>query len=113
MAKHVAVRDRVFVPPRPLSFYLEELPAAGLDVEEVTDATIDANVDEWYELMCTYHEPVLGWVGGSEKVDGHAPSEQAVQDRLALIRHSMDVLFGGRKDFRCCWTYLKCRNRTG
>ncbi|MDR0359413.1 MAG: class I SAM-dependent methyltransferase [bacterium] len=113
MAKHLAVRDRVFVAPRPLSFYLEELAAAGLEVEEVTDTTIDANVDEWYELMCTYHEPVLGWVGGSEKVDGHAPSEQAVQDRLALIRHSMDVLFGGRKDFRCCWTYLRCRNRTG
>jgi len=28
-------------------------------------------------------------------------------DRLALIRHAMDVIFGGRKTFRCCWTYVR------
>ena len=26
--------------------------------------------------------------------------------RLALIRHAMDTLFGGRPAFRCCWTYI-------
>ena len=59
--------------------------------------------------MGAYHEAVLGWIGGSEKVDGRAPAAEAVTDRLALIRHSMDILFGGRKDFRACWTYVTAR----
>ena len=50
----------------------------------------------------------LGWVGGSVKVDGRPPSAEAVTDRLALIRHAMDTLFGGRDAFRCCWTYINC-----
>jgi SAM-dependent methyltransferase len=109
MASHLAVRDRVFLPPRPLRFYLEELQRAGLAVEEVTDTTIDANVDEWFEFLKAYHEPLLGWVGGSERIDGSPATEAAVEDRLALIRHSMELLFGGRQQFRCCWTYLRCR----
>ena len=39
---------------------------------------------------------MLGWVRGSLKVDGRAPAPDAVRDRLALIRHAMDTLFGGR-----------------
>jgi SAM-dependent methyltransferase len=109
MAKHLAVRDRVFLAPRPLQFYVDELNRAGLLVEEVTQSTIEANVDDWFEFMKAYHEPLLGWIGGSEKIDGRPPTEAAVADRLALIRHSMDLLFGGRKEFRCCWTYLRCR----
>ena len=99
----------VFLAPRPLQFYLDSLEAAGLQVEGVREETIEASVDDWYELMRTYHEAVLGWIGGSEKVDGHPPSPRAVKDRLALIRHSMDILFGGRKDFRACWTYITCQ----
>jgi SAM-dependent methyltransferase len=109
MSSHLAVRDRVFLPPRPLQFYLDELQRAGLAVEEVTDTTIEANVEEWYEFLKAYHEPLLGWVGGSERIDGSPATEKAVEDRLALIRHSMDLLFGGRQQFRCCWTYLRCR----
>jgi len=41
---------------------------------------------------------VLGWVGGSVKIDGVAPGEEAVRDRLGLIRHAMDTLFGGRQE---------------
>jgi hypothetical protein len=39
-------------------------------------------------------------------VDGRPPSKEAVADRLGLIRHSMDILFGGRTGFRACWTYI-------
>ena len=38
------------------------------------------------------------------------PSEQAVTDRLALMRHAMDVLFHGRPTFQACWTYITCVN---
>ena len=106
LAVHRAHRDRVFITPRPLQFYLETLERAGLRVENVREETIEASVDDWFELMSTYHDAVLGWVGGTEKVDGRAPTPEAVNDRLALIRHSMDILFGGRKDFRACWTYI-------
>jgi hypothetical protein len=60
------------------------------------------------EFLSAYHEAVLGWLGASVKVDGKAPSKEAVTDRLALIRHAMDTLFGGRQAFRCCWTYINC-----
>jgi SAM-dependent methyltransferase len=107
IAAHRAHRDRVFITPRPLQYYLETLEAASLQVKDVHEETIEASVDDWFELMSTYHDAVLGWVGGTEKVDGRMPTDQAVEDRLALIRHSMDILFGGRKDFRACWTYIQ------
>jgi len=108
MQSHVAYRDRVFLPVRPLDYYLRCLETAGFKVEDVTDRTIDARIDDWFEFLSAYHEAVLGWVGGSAKVDGHAPTPDVVRDRLALIRHAMDTLFGGRQAFRCCWTYINC-----
>jgi hypothetical protein len=76
-------------------------------VEDVTTATILADVDDWFELPRAYNEAVLGWVGGTARVEGQPPGRQAVDDRLALIRHAMDVIFGGRRTFRCCGTYLR------
>src|SRR5262249_34801467 len=106
MRAHVAYRDRVFLPVRPLDYYLGCLERAGFTVEDVQARTIEARVDDWFEFLGAYHEAVLGWVGGSTKVDGTTASETAVRDRLALIRHAMDTLFGGRPAFRCCWTYI-------
>jgi ubiquinone/menaquinone biosynthesis C-methylase UbiE len=108
IARHLEFRDRVFVAPRPLDTYLEELRAAGFAVNEVSERTIEADVGEWFEFLCAYSDAVLGWVGGTAKLDGAPPSEQAMRDRLALMRHAMDVLFGGRESFRCCWTYIHC-----
>jgi SAM-dependent methyltransferase len=110
MAAHAAYRDRVFLEPRPLAFYLEALELAGLKVESVREASIEARVDEWYELLRAYHDAVLGWVGGTEKIDGSPPTPEAVADRLELIRHAMDVLFHGRPTFQACWTYITCVN---
>jgi SAM-dependent methyltransferase len=109
LSAHHAHRDRVFLAPRPLEFYLGALEGAGFNVEEIREETIEASVEDWFELMSTYHDAVLGWVGGTEKVDGRAPTAAAVEDRLRLIRHSMEILFGGRKEFRACWTYISCR----
>ena len=41
---------------------------------------------------------------------GRRRRRQAVADRLALIRHAMDVLFHGRPTFQACWTYITCVN---
>ena len=48
-------------------------------------------MEDWFKFLSAYHEAVLGWVGGSVKVDDRAPAPDAVYDRLALIRHAMDT----------------------
>lgn len=108
MQAHLAYRDQVFLPVRPLDYYRRCLEEAGFTVEEVAARSIEARVGDWFEFLSAYHEAVLGWVGGSAKVEGTAAGNEVVNDRLALIRHAMDTLFGGRQEFRCCWTYINC-----
>ncbi len=108
MAAHTAFRDRVFLAPRPVDFYVAALEEGGLHVEDVEEASIVAQVDDWYEFLTAYHEPVLGWLGGTEKVDGVAATPAAVADRLRLMREAMQVLFGPDRQFQACWTYLTC-----
>jgi ubiquinone/menaquinone biosynthesis C-methylase UbiE len=99
-------RDRVFLAPRPLDYYLDALRAAGFAIEDVAARTIEAEVDDWYEFLAAYADAVLGWVGGSAKVDGTGASEEAGADRLRLLHDSLAVIFGGRPTFSCCWTYI-------
>jgi SAM-dependent methyltransferase len=103
---HHAHRDRVFLQPRPLQHYTDALERNGLTVRDVQEETIVANVSEWFELMSAYHEAVLGWVGGTKRVEGADPTEEAVADRLAIMRHAIDTIFGGRETFTACWTYI-------
>jgi SAM-dependent methyltransferase len=109
MREHDALRRKYFLPVRPLDYYVGALREAGFAVESSATGTIEARVDEWYQFLSVYHEGVLGWVGGSEKVEGRAPGERDVADRLALLRESMRVVFGGASSFPCCWTYLTAR----
>jgi ubiquinone/menaquinone biosynthesis C-methylase UbiE len=106
MPAYLDYRDRVFLAPRPLDLYLDALREAGLTIDEVTERTIEADVQEWYEFLAAYADAVLGWVGGSAKVDGVATTKQAAADRLELLRRALDVIFGGRPTFLCCWTYI-------
>jgi hypothetical protein len=99
-------RDRVFLAPRPLELYVDALRRTGFAVDDVSERTIEADVDEWYEFLSAYADAVLGWVGGSAKVDGVDATAEASADRLELIRAALDVIFGGRPTFRCCWTYI-------
>jgi hypothetical protein len=103
MKAHAEYRDRVFVAPRPLDSYLQALTDAGFEVLDVREETIEARVSEWFEFLSAYHYAVLGWVGGSD------PSPGALRDRLHLIRHAMETLFGGRPSFNACWTYISAR----
>ena len=65
-------------------------------------------MNEWYEFLCAYHDAVLGWVGGTRRIEGTPPTAEAVRDRLRLIRQAIDLLFGPRPTFRACWTYITC-----
>ena len=106
MRAHRAHRDRVFLRPRPLAYYTDALTRNGLTITGIDQATIIAAVDDWFELMTAYHDAVLGWVGGTRRVEGQEPSEAAVRDRLALMRHAIETIFGGRRTFNACWTYI-------
>ncbi len=106
MAAHDRLRHKFFLPVRPLAHYVEALHGAGFAVREVRRARIEARVDEWYAFLAAYHEGVLGWAGGSRRVEGAEPSEAAVQLRLDLMRHAMNRVFADRDTFPCCWTYL-------
>lgn len=108
MRAYEQLRDKFFLPVRPLDFYLEQLRAAGFTVVDVAARSIDAEVDDWYEFLAAYHEGVLGWAGGSRRLDGVEPSDDVVALRLALIRDALDRIFGGRSSFQACWTYLTC-----
>jgi SAM-dependent methyltransferase len=109
MARHHKLRDKVFVPVRPLELYVDAFERAGFTVLHVFDETVTAGLDEWCQFLATYHDGVLSWVGGSEKVEGSAPSGAAVRDRLFLIRYGLERLFPGQDSFPCAWSYLTCR----
>jgi SAM-dependent methyltransferase len=113
MQAHAQTRDRVFLKPRPLDYYTGELTQAGLVVTEVREKTIEADVGEWFELMTAYHEAVLGWVGGTKKLDGEAASAEALEDRMTIMRRAMETIFAGRKTFNACWTYITCEKLAG
>jgi SAM-dependent methyltransferase len=103
-AAYTALRERFFLPVRPLDHYLRALEGAGLRVASVEQRPVEASTDEWVEFLSAYHEGVLGWVGGSERVEGAPPAAEAVADRLALLRLAAGRVLGG--GFDAVWTYV-------
>ena len=106
MARYDELRGKFFLPVRPIDHYLGALEGAGFRIVEVTHLPIEAHVDQWFEFLRTYHEGVLGWVGGSPRIEGAEPTEAAIDDRVELIRQSMDRIFEGRNSFQALWTYV-------
>lgn len=109
LAQYAILRDKFFLPVRPLAFYLEHLRGAGFAVDAVATRSIQAEVDDWYQFLAAYHEGVLGWAGGSKRVDGADPDGDTVALRLRLIRDALGRIFGGRASFQASWTYVTCR----
>ncbi len=106
MAAYDELRRKFFLPIRPLAAYVEALEASGFAIREVAHLPIEAHVDQWDEFLSTYHEGVLGWVGGSSRVEGDEPSTDAVEDRLRLLAESLQRVFAGRPSFTAVWTYI-------
>ena len=103
--RYAALRRKFFLPVRPLGHYLEALERAGFTIEGVEHRTIEARTADWTEFLAAYHEGVLGWVGGSERVEGVPPSEAAIADRLELLRLSVEQVFAA-PSFDAVWTYV-------
>jgi SAM-dependent methyltransferase len=109
LATYAALRRKVFVPVRALSYYVTAFAAAGLEVEKVDTRAFAAKVDEWFEFLSAYDEGVLGWAGGAEKLEGKPTPPALVTLRRELLRAGLDRLFDGRSSFTAVWTYLNCR----
>jgi ubiquinone/menaquinone biosynthesis C-methylase UbiE len=113
MAAHDALRRKYFLPVRPLDHYLDALRGEGFEVTSVRHRRIPARVSEWFDFLAVYHEGVLGWVGGAEKVTGNPAPADAVEDRLAVMRAAMERVFRGAFEFGASWTYITCEPKGG
>ncbi len=113
IASYDKLRRRFFLPVRTIDHYLSRLEGAGFRILDVVHLPIEAHVDQWYEFLSAYHEGVLGWVGGSARVEGSEPSPQAVEDRHELIRKGMEAIFEGRPSFQAVWTYINAEVAKG
>lgn len=103
-----ALRAKYFLPVRPLSHYVDTLGEAGFDVVNVYERPITALVADWTDFLSAYHEGVLGWAGGSRRIDGTDPGESVIELRQQLLSESLSSLFDHRPDFLANWTYLTC-----
>ncbi len=109
MRKYDDLRNRVYPKTRPLEFYLESFSEAGLAPLHFFEKPINIRVEDFIEALVPYHEVVLGWVGGSLKVENVEATEAALRDRLFLIRYCSERLYSGRESFQCFWTYITCQ----
>jgi SAM-dependent methyltransferase len=105
-AAYAELRRKFFLPVRPLAHYVDALEAAGFHVDRVDHLTIAADTAEWTAFLSAYHEGVLGWVGGSERIEGEPPNAEAVADRLRLLGESVERVFGA-SSFDAVWTYIE------
>jgi ubiquinone/menaquinone biosynthesis C-methylase UbiE len=106
--KHNTLRDKYFLPIRPINFYTDELIENGFKIVEVKTIDVGAKVDEWFDFLKVYHEGVLGWIGGVNKITGVDPKENEVQDRIDIIKLALNKMFNNKNDFKACWNYIIC-----
>ncbi|HUR67602.1 MAG TPA: methyltransferase domain-containing protein [Candidatus Thermoplasmatota archaeon] len=111
MAAHDALRRKFFLPPRPLALYVDALERADIRVEATRTHVVRASAAEWHSFLSVYSEGVLGWVGGSPRIEGHEPDAGALHDRFTLMRLALDEVLAGRETFDAVWTYVLARRR--
>ncbi|MFQ5745221.1 MAG: class I SAM-dependent methyltransferase [Acidobacteriota bacterium] len=111
MREYDRLRRKFFLPVRPLDHYNRAFRDAGFRIVGVDYHPIEARVDEWRAFLATYHEGILGWVGGSQKIEGHPPTEAALRHRLELLEAAMSQLFPHRSTFQAGWTYITAQRK--
>jgi hypothetical protein len=106
MAAHDKLRQKYFLPVRELSYYTNCIESAGFQIEDVHCQPIKAKVADWYSFLEVYHEGVLGWVGGAQKVTKNAAPPELITMRKELMWKGMERIFEGRDFFDAVWTYI-------
>ncbi|TNC19270.1 class I SAM-dependent methyltransferase [Amycolatopsis alkalitolerans] len=109
MRSYAQLRNSFYPPVRPVDFYLDSLSSAGLSALHAFELSIPISRSDLAATLIPYHDVVLGWVGGSTKVEGEAPSHACLRDRLFLIRYCVQKLYGEREFFLAPWTYITCK----
>ena len=110
MEAHDKLREKYFLPVRPIQFYKDLFKEVGLKEVSCEYHSIEATVKDWYEFINVYHEGVIGWVGGSKKITGKDCGPQCIEDRLILIREAMEKTFSNQKTFKAVWNYFILEN---
>ncbi|WP_169732948.1 class I SAM-dependent methyltransferase [Haloechinothrix halophila] len=109
MLAYKEIRSRVYPPIKPIDLYLDELSDAGLEPLHHFEEWIEISTTELIDALVPYHDVVLGWIGGSEKVEGDPPTQEALRDRLFLMKYCATKLYMQRDRLRGPWTYITCR----
>jgi len=108
MESHDKLRAKYFLPVRDVGHYRDAFERAGFNIRSCVARTFEARVTDWYAFLSVYHEGVLGWIGGAQKITGEAASEDHVIQRQRLMRMAMDKIFNGEATFNAAWTYFQC-----
>ncbi len=105
-AAHDAYFRRVFPPARSLDCYLDALSKAGFVDCQYFVRPVSVRVSDWVGFLSAYEDPIVGFIGGSTKVDGRPPSYRQVAERKRLLGSAVRQLFLGQSDFNVLWTYI-------
>lgn len=106
--KHDSLRDKYFLPVKNIEYYTDEILKNNFKILEIKTINIDAKVDEWFEFLKVYHEGIISWVGGANKITGVEPKKDAVEDRIDIIKLALNEMFNNNNDFKACWNYIIC-----
>lgn len=108
LAAYDELRDRYFLPIRALDLYVEELRTAGFAVTSVEHLPVDVELAEWIAFLEVYHEGIVGWAGGTERIDGAAPTSETIALRKELLGDAMRSVFPDGH-FTAMWTYIEAK----
>ena len=106
--KHDSLRDKYFLPVKNIEYYTDEILKNNFKILEIKTINIDAKVDEWFEFLKVYHEGIISWVGGANKITGVEPKKDEVEDRIDIIKLALNEMFNNNNDFKACWNYIIC-----
>lgn len=109
LEKYSALRKRVYPSPKSIDLYLKLLSDVGIPAQYHFERTINVSIEDMIDALAPYHDIVLGWVGGSKKVEGYSPTPESVHDRLFLIRYCVEKLYASREYYQFGWKYFTCK----
>jgi SAM-dependent methyltransferase len=107
-AAYAKLRRSYFLPVRPVAFYVDALSEAGFNIEQMEARPIAARTSEWGDFLAAYHDGVVGWAGGTRKLDGHEPEAATIELRCSLLRKALSALLEDADEFTANWSYIRC-----
>ena len=99
LQQHDKLRDKYFLPARPLLYHTDKLEDAQL---HVTNTSVEVfSAEEKFAQVSRISRGRLGLARGAQ-ITGEAADPAWVEMRQVLIGDALDQLFEGRKKFDAC-----------